>query len=303
MLLGGIEAGGTKFVCALATSPTQIHRELRFPTTSPQETLAKARDFFHSTIQELGDGYGPLKALGIGCFGPLDLDRSSPAYGSVTSTPKKGWSGTNLVREFTSFQIPLGFDTDTNGAALGEAMFGAGKGLDSVLYITVGTGIGGGIVLNGRPVHGLVHPELGHIPVSRHPEDAFAGVCPYHKNCLEGMASGPAIESRWGQSAKELSPDHRAWDLEAYYLAQGLMTWILTLSPQKIIMGGGVMHQFHLFPKIRRYLKEFLAGYIDRSEILEDNDTYIVFPQRENQAGITGALALAQLALENSNNG
>jgi fructokinase len=303
MVLAGIEAGGTKFVCAVATSPTTIIKEVRFPTTTPQETLAKAREFFLTAQHELIDQYGPISGLGIGCFGPLDLDRSSSTYGSVTSTPKIGWSGTNLIKEFNSFQIPIGFDTDTNGAALGEALYGAGIGLDSILYITVGTGIGGGIVLNGKPVHGLIHPELGHIPVPIHPDDTFSGVCPYHQNCLEGMASGPSIERRWGISAKDLPPDHPAWDLEAYYLAKGLMSWILTVSPQRIIMGGGVMAQLHLFPLIRKYLKTFLAGYIDRSEILEDNDTYIVVPEREHQAGIIGALALAQLALENETNG
>jgi fructokinase len=300
MLLGGIEAGGTKFVCAVATSPVDIIREERFPTTSPQETLEKAKHFFLRSTQELAKQYGALRAMGIGSFGPLDLDRTSSTYGSITSTPKPGWSGTNILTPFESLAIPLGFDTDTNGAALGEALYGAGKGLDSVLYITVGTGIGGGIVLNTTPVHGLVHPELGHIPVPRRKDDTFAGLCPYHRDCLEGMASGPAIEMRWGSPAHEIPQNHPAWDLEAYYLAQGLLSWILTVSPQKIIMGGGVMHQFHLFPRIRRYVKEFLSGYIDRPEILEDNETYIVFPEKENKAGITGALALAQQALEYS---
>lgn len=291
-LLGGIEAGGTKFVCAVGTSPVDILEEIRFPTGDPQATLSRAGEFFVQAQKK----HGPIGALGIGSFGPVDLDKSSPSYGSITSTPKLRWAGTQVVQAFDFLNVPIEFDTDTNAAALGEVVYGAGKGLDTLLYLTVGTGVGGGIIVNGKPIHGLVHPEVGHILLTPRSDDSFRGTCPFHGTCLEGMAAGPAIEQRWGTPGHQLPADHPAWDLEAYYLAQGLMSMVLTLSPQRIILGGGVMHQPQLFPLIRSYLKQMLAGYVDRKEILEDNDTYIVFPQRENQAGITGALHLAYLA-------
>jgi fructokinase len=296
-LLGGIEAGGTKFVCAVGDAPNSILLEERFPTSDPESTLQRSLDFFLKAQEK----FGPLSSLGIGSFGPIDLDQSSPTYGSITSTPKLRWAGAQVVQAFKGLGVPIAFDTDTNAAALGELFYGKGRGLDTLLYITVGTGVGGGIVVNKKPIHGLVHPEIGHIPIIPRKDDSFPGLCPFHGTCLEGMAAGPAIQARWGVPATDLLPDHEAWDLEAEYIAQGLWSFILTVSPQKIILGGGVMHQPQLFPLIRGHLRRLLAGYVDRAEILEDNEDYISFPELGNHAGITGALVMAeQILLETS---
>lgn len=289
MLLGAIEAGGTKFVCAVGTKKGEILERVSFPTTTPEETLKKVIDFFLD--KKIG-------ALGIGCFGPIDLDKRSKTYGYITSTPKPGWSNCNILGEIKKyFDIPINFDTDVNGAALGEAKWGSGVGLDSLIYLTVGTGIGGGIYINGNLVHGMTHPETGHIFVGRAEGDKYKGKCPYHGDCLEGMASGPAMEERWGISAYELPKDHRAWDLEAYYLAQGLINYILIVSPKKIILGGGVMKQKQLFPLIRKKVIERLNGYVSHKNIVENIDDYIVYPKLGDDAGICGALALADLVL------
>lgn len=292
-LLAGIEAGGTKFVCAVGYSPVEILRETRFPTTTPEETMMRAYEFFSGCEKDLG----PIASLGIGSFGPVDLDLSSDTFGNITSTPKILWADTDIVGFFTNrMNVPVGFDTDTNAAALGEGLYGAGRGCDTFLYLTIGTGIGGGVVVDNKALHGLVHPEVGHIRVAPRRDDPFPGTCPFHGSCLEGMAAGPAIEARWGKPGIDLPEDHPAWDLEAWYLAQGLASMVLMLSPRRIIMGGGVMHQPQIFPAIRRYLKEFLNGYVDRPEITEEQEEYIVFPERENRAGITGALLLAEEA-------
>ncbi|WP_319415785.1 ROK family protein [Marispirochaeta aestuarii] len=292
-LLAGIEAGGTKFVCAVGYSPVEILRETRFPTTTPEETMMRAYEFFSGCEKDLG----PIASLGIGSFGPVDLDLSSDTFGNITSTPKILWADTDIVGFFTNrMNVSVAFDTDTNAAALGEGRYGAGRGCDTFLYLTIGTGIGGGVVVDNKALHGLVHPEVGHIRVAPRRDDPFPGTCPFHGSCLEGMAAGPAIEARWGRPGIELPEDHPAWDLEAWYLAQGLASMVLMLSPRRIIMGGGVMHQPQIFPAIRRYLKEFLNGYVDRPEITEEQEDYIVFPERENRAGITGALLLAEEA-------
>jgi len=289
MLLGAIEAGGTKFVCAIGTEKGEILERVSFATTTPEETLKKVVEFFWNK---------KIKSLGVGCFGPIDLDKNSKTYGYITSTPKSGWSNYNIVGELKKyFDIPINFDTDVNGAALGEAKWGSGVGLDSLIYLTVGTGIGGGIYTNGTLVHGMTHPETGHIFVSRADGDEYKGKCPYHGDCLEGMASGPAIEERWGSSASELPKNHRAWDLEAYYLAEGLINYILIVSPKKIILGGGVMKQKQLFPLIRKKVIERLNGYVSHKNILEDIENYIVYPKLGDDAGICGALALADLVL------
>jgi len=290
-LLAGIEAGGTKFVCAVGYSPVDIIKEIRFPTSAPEETMTRAHEFFVECEKE----FGPVYSLGIASFGPVDLDISSDTYGHITSTPKLQWAGTDIVGFFKQrMHVPLGFDTDTNAAALGEGRYGAGRNCDTFLYLTIGTGVGGGVVVDNKALHGLVHPEVGHLRVVPRRDDPFSGTCPFHGSCLEGMAAGPAIEARWGKPGIELPEDHPAWDLEAWYLAQGLAAMVLMLSPQRIIMGGGVMHQPQIFPAIRRYLKEFLNGYVDRSEITGEREDYIVFPERENRAGITGALLLAE---------
>ena len=293
-LVGGIEAGGTKFVCTVATGPDDIRAETRFPTTTPDETIGRAIAFFEDQQRK----HGALAAIGIGSFGPIDLEKTSPTWGYVTSTPKPGWRDTDFVgRMRERFGVPIGWDTDVNAAALGEQVWGAAKGLGTFIYLTIGTGIGGGGMVNGRLIHGLVHPEMGHIVLPHDRErDPFPGRCPFHGDCLEGMASGPAIEERWGTPGGELPPDHEAWALEAEYLALSLRTFVCTLSPRRIIMGGGVMHVEGLFPLIRKRLLELLAGYVQHRAIIDDIDAFVVPPGLGDRAGMLGAVALAQRA-------
>jgi fructokinase len=288
-LFGAIEAGGTKFVCAIGDQSGTIHEELRFATADPKSTLAKACDFFKSRRGTA------LHAIGAACFGPVILDRQSPRYGFIGNTPKIGWKDIDiaglLAREFS---CPVGFDTDVNAAALAEQRWGAGRDIDNLVYLTVGTGIGGGAIVEGLPVHGLMHPEIGHVRPRRHPLDInFAGVCPFHGDCLEGLASGPAIVARAGSELKDLAAAHVQWDLEADYLGQLCAQLVLTLSPQRIIIGGGVMSQDRLFPLVRLRMQHWLGGYIDRREILSDADRYIVPPALGAQSGVLGALSLA----------
>jgi fructokinase len=293
-LYGGIEAGGTKFVCGVGTGPENIRAEKRFPTTTPNETIALAIDFFKAQ--------GQLTAIGVGSFGPVDPNPKSATFGYITSTPKPGWAGTDFVGALRkAFDVPIGFDTDVNAAALGEHCWGAAQGLDTFIYLTIGTGIGGGAMVEGKLLHGAMHPEMGHIltPHDRE-QDPYKGRCPFHGDCLEGLASGPALEARWGASAETLPADHPAWDLEATYLAYALTNFILTLVPQRIILGGGVMEQMQLFPLVRAKTKTLLNNYFHIPEILEHIDSYIVPPALGNQAGILGALALADLTASQS---
>ncbi|MDW8316997.1 MAG: ROK family protein [Anaerolineae bacterium] len=292
-LFGGIEAGGTKFVCAVGTGPDDLRDEIRFPTTTPDETIGRAIAYFQEQARRQ-----PLTAIGIASFGPVDLNPASPTYGYITSTPKPGWAFADFAgRVQRALGVPVGFDTDVNGAALGELRWGAAQGLDTFIYLTIGTGIGGGGLVAGRLIHGLVHPEMGHIriPHDRH-QDPFPGRCPFHGDCLEGLACGPAIEDRWGQRAETLPPDHPAWDLEARYIALALNNFICTLSPQRIILGGGVMGQPQMFPLVRRYVQELLNNYVDSPAVREGMDQYIVPPGLGNRAGVLGAIALAQMA-------
>jgi fructokinase len=286
---GGIEAGGTKFVCAVGSGPDDIRDQTRFPTTTPDETLGKAIDFFKRQSQLPA-------AIGIGSFGPLDPDRSSDTFGHITSTPKPGWSNTNIVGAIKAeFDVPVGFDTDVNAAALGEQRWGAAQGLDTFVYLTIGTGIGGGTMVAGQLLHGMLHPEMGHVllPHDRQ-RDPFEGVCPFHKDCFEGLAAGPAIEARWGKRGEDLPADHPAWELEAHYLALGVMTIIMMLSPQRVILGGGVMQEPQLFPLVRRKVPQLLNGYIQTPQILGHIDEYVVPPGLCGRAGVLGAIALAQ---------
>lgn len=286
-LYGGIEAGGTKFVCALGTGPDDVCALTRFSTRTPDETLADAVAFFREQPE-------PPVAVGIGSFGPVDPDPASPTYGYVTSTPKPGWAHTDVAGAIRdALGVPVSFDTDVNAAALGEHRWGAAQDVDTLLYITVGTGIGGGGIVAGRRLHGLVHPEMGHIFIPRAPGDDFAGDCPYHDGCLEGMAKGPALEKRWGRPGSDLLADHQAWAFEAHYLAYAVVNYILTLSPQRIILGGGVMHQEHLFPMIREKVGSILNGYVQTPQILDALDRYIVPPALGDRAGVLGAMALA----------
>jgi fructokinase len=286
LIIGAIEAGGTKFVCGIGNERGEILERITIPTTTPRETLKQVVEFFEDKN---------IEKLGVGSFGPIDLDPESGGYGSITSTPKPHWSHFNLIGELKKhFSVPVTFDTDVNGAALGESIWGAAKGLDSCLYITVGTGIGVGALTEGKLVHGLTHPEMGHIMVRRHPDDAYRGGCPYHGDCLEGLASGPAIEARWGKKAVELVDNPQVWEMEAYYLAQAIANYILILSPKKVILGGGVMNQKHLFPLIREQVVTILGGYVQHKQILEEIDTYIVPPGLGNNAGLVGALGLVR---------
>jgi len=288
-LLGGIEAGGTKFVCSIGHPPDEIHATERFPTTTPEETVRRAIRFFQSQPQL-------PERIGIATFGPADLNPNSDTYGFITSTPKPGWSHTDLAgciqREL---HVSIAFDTDVNGAAMGEYLWGAGCGLKNLLYLTVGTGFGGGALVNGRPIHGLVHPEMGHLLLPRAEGDTYEGHCPFHRTCLEGMATGPAIQDRWGVAAEELPEDHLGWIFEVHYLSHAVVNLMLTLSPERIIMGGGVMQQKHLFPAIQSKVLYLLNGYVQSSKILEEIDQYIVPPQLGNDAGVLGAMALTMI--------
>lgn len=290
--VGGIEAGGTKFVCAVGTSPDDVRAETRFPTTTPEETIGRAVAFFHEQEAK----YGRPAAIGIASFGPLDPNPASPTFGYITSTPKPHWANANLAGAIrAALDVPVGFDTDVNIAGLGEWRWGAAQGLSSFIYLTIGTGIGGGVLIDGKPVHGLLHPELGHIPLPHDwTADPYKGRCPYHGDCLEGMAAGPAIGERWGRAAVELPPDHPAWELEAHYLARALQAFILTISPERIILGGGVMEQPQLFPMVRRKVVNYLNGYVQSPSILRDIDSYIVPPGLSNRAGVLGAFVQAQ---------
>ncbi|MED1203317.1 ROK family protein [Heyndrickxia acidicola] len=280
MLFGSIEAGGTKFVCSVGDREGNIEARASFPTTVPEETMPQVIEFFKPYT---------LKGIGIGSFGPIDINPNSPTYGFITSTPKPGWRNYPFVQAIKEqLNVPVGFNTDVNAAALGELRKGAAQGLDSCLYITVGTGIGAGAVVQGKLVQGLSHPEMGHILVRRHPEDHYAGKCPYHKDCLEGLAAGPAIEERWGKKGMDLAEKPEVWEMEAHYIAQALAQYILILSPEKIILGGGVMKQTQLYPLIQQKVADILNQYVE----LPDLASYIVPPGLGDNAGITGALLL-----------
>jgi fructokinase len=293
-LFGGIEAGGTKFVCAVGTGPDDLRAETRFPTTNPEETIGQAIAFFKEQAKK-----EPLAAIGISSFGPVDPNPNSPTFGYITTTPKPGWAHTDFAGVIgRALGVPVGFDTDVNGAALGEHRWGAAQGLDTFIYLTIGTGLGGGGMVNGKLIHGLIHPEMGHIRPQRHPDDDYPGACPFHGDCLEGMAAGPALEGRWGQRGETLPIDHPAWEIEAHYLAMGLVNFVCTLSPQRIIMGGGVMEQTQLFPLIRQKVQALLNGYMQSPSILEQINEYIVPPGLGKRAGVLGAIALAEQAVE-----
>ena len=294
MSFGGIEAGGTKWVCGIGDGGAKLLKLETFPTTTPQETISRAAEFF--TNDGLPEG------LGVGSFGPIDVHRASPTWGHITTTPKPGWAHTDLVASIrTALDIPVAFDTDVNAAALAESRWGAAIGLETFSYITVGTGIGGGAIVNGRLLHGLLHPELGHmrIPHDR-ARDPFDGVCPYHGDCLEGLASGEAIRQRWGCPGEELADNSAVWELESEYLALGLMNIVCTLSPQRIVLGGGVTKPPTLLPLVRRRLQELLAGYFNTPELTRSQaiERYVVPPGLGDQAGVLGAIELARSAAQ-----
>ena len=289
MRIGAIEAGGTKFVCGIGNEQGHMEEWCSFPTEHPEITLAKVSDYFRDK---------GVVAIGIGSFGPIDLKPDSLTYGYITTTPKSEWENCNVVGILKrEFPVPFGWDTDVNAAALGEVTWGAAQGLDNCVYYTIGTGVGVGIIAGGKRIHGLLHPEGGHIRTRRHPQDHFAGLCKYHGDCLEGLAAGPAIEARWQTPGSELPTDHLAWEIESFYIAESVTTSILLHSPQKIILGGGVMQQMHLFPMIREQVVHNLHGYVNVPELLQHIDQYIVPPGLGQHAGLYGALALGIEAL------
>ncbi len=284
MMYGALEAGGTKMVCAVGDDTGKIYEQVSIPTTTPDETMPAIIDYFKDK---------DIKAIGIACFGPIDLDRNSDTYGYITSTPKTAWKNFDIVGYVKkALGIPVGFDTDVNGSLLGEITYGCAKGLTDAIYLTIGTGIGGGVMTNGKLLHGMLHPELGHIIIGKRADDKGECVCPYHDSCFEGLAAGPSIEKRWGKKAKELADEAFVWKLEADYIGTALVNFCMTLSPQKIILGGGVMHQMQLFPMIREVFKKKMAGYINTST-LEKLDEYIVPASLNDDQGIMGAIKLA----------
>lgn len=298
-LVGGIEAGGTKFVCIIGSGPEDIRAEIRFPTTTPQETISHAIHFFQKQSKLLGE---PILAVGVACFGPIDVHLSSSTYGYITTTPKPGWGNTDIVGPLRKeLNVPVAFHHDVAAAGIGEGLWGAASGLSDFVYLTIGTGIGGGIIIHGKPVYGLVNPEIGHLRLPHdYQKDPFPGSCSYHGDCFEGLASGPAIEKRWGKPGYELPPDHPAWELEINYLALAVQNLVVTNSPELIILGGGVMEQPHLFSRLRTQVVDLLNGYVQSEKILNHIDEYIVPPKLGNRAGGLGAIAIAQQILSES---
>ena len=287
-MLGGIEAGGTKFVCVVGSGPGEVLASQRFPTGDPGTTIATAIAFFGEN--------GPVEAIGIASFGPLELRHDHPSFGFITSTPKAGWAHTDLAGAVRrGLGLPVEIDTDVNAAALAEWRWGAGQGVGDMIYLTVGTGIGGGAISSGRIVHGLVHPEMGHLAIPREPDDSYAGGCPYHGACWEGLASGPALEARWGRRGEVLAElAGAAIDLEARYLAAGLRNLIYTLAPERIVIGGGLSELPGLFVALRNRLSQALAGYPGLTE--HSDDGFVVPPGLGGRSGSFGALALADRA-------
>jgi fructokinase len=287
---GGIETGGSKWECAVGGGPDDLRAVETIPTTTPAETIGRAVAFFERE--------GPVEAIGIGSFGPVDPKLSSPTWGYITTTPKPGWAYTDVGQEIRRrLSVPVAFDTDVNAAALGEHRWGACQGLDTFCYITVGTGIGGGGMAGGKRLHGLLHPEFGHMRIPHDLDaDPFPGVCPYHGDCWEGLASGRAIEARWGRPAASLDGDQAVWALEARYLALGLVSVMCVLSPERIVMGGGVAHHDGLLTLVQRDVLTLMNGYLEASAVSDDIADYITLPGLGLRAGVLGAIALAETA-------
>lgn len=284
MLLGAIEGGGTKFVCAVGEEDGKIIDRVEIPTRNPKETMADVTAYFKDRM---------ICGLGLASFGPVNLDKESSEYGCITTAAIASWRNYNILETLKrELKVPCEIDTDVNGAALGEATYGALRRVTNGMYITIGTGIGTGIYINGNLVHGMLHPEGGHIFVKRHPEDDFPGICDYHKDCLEGLASGPAIEARAGRQGSELAPDDRIWTFVSYYIAQAICDYIFVVSPQKIVLGGGVMSQKHLYPMIRNDVVKLMGDYME-TEQLKHPETFIVPAQLKGNQAIMGALKLA----------
>jgi fructokinase len=289
-LYGGIEGGGTKFICIVAASPDEIVEETRFPTTTPQETLDQVCAFFSPFVRQKR-----IRSIGLGSFGPVDVDPASPTYGYITTTPKPKWGGTNILGTLRDqLGVPIAMDMDVAASALGEHHWGASRGHDPSLYLTVGTGIGGSYLLDGKPLRGLVSSEMGHLYIPHDRQaDPFAGSCPYHGDCFEGLANGPSIQQRFGKPAETLADDDPFWELEAGYIASALANYILTYSPRKIVLGGGVMHRSFLFTKIHARVGALLNDYLSHPILTGHLDEYIVPPLLGNRSGVLGGVVLA----------
>jgi fructokinase len=294
-LLGGIEAGGTKFVCMVGNGPDDLIEE-RFATTTPAETIQRATEFFLTHAKK-----GELEAVGVASFGPLDLNRNSPTYGYITSTPKAGWNNVDLYGEVQKkLQVPMAFDTDVNAAAYGEQYWiPENRGMDPFVYMTVGTGIGIGVIVNGSPLHGLMHGEAGHFALPHDwQRDPFPGVCPYHGDCLEGLASGFSMSQRWGESPECLPDAHPGWDLEADYIALALVNLIYAYSPRRIIVGGGVSQHKDLLEITRCKVRQLINGYVQSPMVLDRIDEYVLPPALGNRSGGLGAIAMAKMLVQ-----
>lgn len=287
-LYGGVETGGTWCVCAVGSGPEEIVTQEEFPTTAPEETLTRIVEFFRA---------GPRpEAIGIGSFGPVDLDPQSETWGYVTSTPKPGWQHVAVAPVVGErLGVPVAFESDVTAAAVGEHRWGAGRDVGTLCYLTVGTGVGAGLLVNGRPLHGLVHPEVGHIRIPHdRARDPFDGICPVHGNCWEGLAAGPAMKARWDADPAELPARHPGWTLEAEYLALGILSIVLIASPDRLIAGGGVLEHGGLLDLVRARLRGLVAGYLETPLLGDEIDTYLVAPALGDRAGVLGALALAR---------
>lgn len=288
MLYGSIEAGGTKFVCAVGNEKLEILERVSFPTTTPEETMPQVIAFFNQYKEELG-------AIGVGSFGPIDIRKTSETYGYITSTPKLAWQNYNFLGAMkAALDIPMAWTTDVNAAAYGEYAFGNGKGKSSVVYYTIGTGVGAGALQDGKFIEGFSHPEMGHMLVVPHKDDDFEGACPFHGNCLEGMAAGPAVEKRNGRKGQDIPQDDPFWEIEAEYIAQCAYNTTLMFSPEVIIFGGGVMKQRHMVEKVHAAFTRIMKGYVATPALEE----YILTPALEDNAGTIGCLALAEKALK-----
>ncbi|MGM0238266.1 MULTISPECIES: fructokinase ScrK [Enterococcus] len=283
---GSIEAGGTKFVCAIGDENFKIIERVSFPTETPEETMPNVIAFFQQHQTDLA-------AIGVGSFGPIDIHKDSKTYGYITSTPKLPWQHYDFIGELKKhFSVPMTWTTDVNAAVYGEYVAGSGKGLNSAVYYTIGTGVGGGAIQEGRLIEGFSHPEMGHMQVKPHPEDDFAGACPFHGDCLEGMAAGPAIEKRLGKKGQDLAADDPYWEIEAYYLAQCVYNTTLLLRPEVIILGGGVMKQQQMMKNVRQAFTKLVNDYVEVPAL----EQYIVFPALEDNAATVGCFAMAKEA-------
>lgn len=296
-LIAAIEAGGTKFVCGIGTGPHDMRDVVRIPTTTPQDTLGAVTRYLSTAKSK----HGPFSAIGVGSFGPIDLDPKSETFGYITSTPKPGWQFTKIVPMLSErYNVPVAWDTDVNAAAMAEFLWGAGQETDPLIYITVGTGVGGGVLINGQLLHGLLHPEIGHLlvpPPRNSTAIQQACHCPFHKSCVEGYVSGSALATRWGVKADALPPDHPAWEEVADVMAHALMNLTLSLCPKRIILGGGVMSQEHILPLIRGQLKKLNNNYLRVPELGRNLDEFIVPPGLGARSGLLGAMALGKYEL------